>query len=67
MDQWERLAIADALEEVRFEDGEVIMRQGEAGDDFFIVLEVSMQATEAATLQYVTNVSDTAHPSYSQK
>ncbi|VDP77973.1 unnamed protein product [Echinostoma caproni] len=39
LDQWERLTVADALEPVRFEDGEVVVRQGEAGDDFFIITE----------------------------
>ncbi|KAA3677327.1 cAMP-dependent protein kinase regulator [Paragonimus westermani] len=29
LDQWERLTVADALEPVRFEDGEVVVRQGE--------------------------------------
>ncbi|KER28916.1 hypothetical protein T265_04374, partial [Opisthorchis viverrini] len=28
-----------ALEPVRFEDGEVVVRQGEPGDDFFIITE----------------------------
>lgn len=39
LDQWERLTVADALEPVRFEDGEVVVRQGEPGDDFFIITE----------------------------
>lgn len=33
----ERLAVVDALEPVEFQDGQVIIRQGEEGDDFFIV------------------------------
>lgn len=32
--------MADALEPVQFEDKEEIVRQGEPGDDFFIILEV---------------------------
>ena len=32
--------MADALEPVQFDDGQEIVRQGEAGDDFFIILEV---------------------------
>lgn len=39
MDKWERLTVADALEPVSFEDGETIVKQGEAGDDFYIVVE----------------------------
>ncbi|ESO10754.1 hypothetical protein HELRODRAFT_72321 [Helobdella robusta] len=39
LDKWERLTVADALEPVQFEDGAVIVRQGDAGDDFFIIVE----------------------------
>ncbi|XP_053381099.1 cAMP-dependent protein kinase regulatory subunit [Mercenaria mercenaria] len=46
LDKWERLTVADALEPVQFEDGQEIVRQGEPGDDFFIILEGS-----AAVLQ----------------
>lgn len=31
--------MADALEPVSFEDGETIVKQGEAGDDFYIIVE----------------------------
>lgn len=34
--------MADALEPVQFEDGEKIVVQGEPGDDFFIITEVSV-------------------------
>ncbi|KAK3778610.1 hypothetical protein RRG08_010907 [Elysia crispata] len=44
LDKWERLTVADALEPVQFEDKEEIVRQGEAGEDFFIILEVSRSA-----------------------
>lgn len=40
LDKWERLTVADALEPVQFEDGEEIVKQGEPGEDFFIILEV---------------------------
>lgn len=33
------MTVADALEPVSFEDGETIVRQGEAGDDFYIIVE----------------------------
>ncbi|KAK7112360.1 cAMP-dependent protein kinase regulatory subunit isoform X2 [Littorina saxatilis] len=39
LDKWERLTVADALEPVQFEDGQEIVKQGEPGDDFFIILE----------------------------
>ncbi|KAK2190260.1 hypothetical protein NP493_85g06017 [Ridgeia piscesae] len=41
LDKWERLTISDSLETVQFEDGQVIVRQGEAGEDFFIITEGS--------------------------
>lgn len=39
LDKWERLTVADALETVSFEDSETIVRQGEPGNDFFIIVE----------------------------
>lgn len=39
LDKWERLTVADALEPVVFEDGETIVRQGEPGEDFYIIVE----------------------------
>jgi len=39
LDKWERLTVADALETVSFDDGECIVRQGEPGDDFYIIVE----------------------------
>lgn len=41
LDKWERLTVADALEPVQFEDGQKIVVQGEPGDEFFIILEVT--------------------------
>ncbi|XP_043212646.1 cAMP-dependent protein kinase type I regulatory subunit-like [Amphibalanus amphitrite] len=39
LDKWERLTVADSLEPVSFADGETIVRQGEPGDDFYIIVE----------------------------
>lgn len=39
LDKWERLTVADALEPVSFDDGETIVQQGAAGDDFYIIVE----------------------------
>lgn len=39
LEKWERLTVADALESVSFDDGETIVRQGEPGDDFYIITE----------------------------
>ena len=47
LEKWERLTVADALEPVQFEDGEKIVVQGEPGDDFFIITEVSAALTGA--------------------
>lgn len=50
LDKWERLTVADALEPVIFDDGETIVRQGEPGEDFYIIVEgmalVLQQRTE---------------------
>ena len=47
LDPWERLTVADALEAVSFSSGDVVVRQGEGGDDFFIIVE-----GEAVVTQY---------------
>lgn len=39
LDKWERLTVADALETVSFDDNECIVRQGDPGDDFYIIVE----------------------------
>ncbi|KAK7591078.1 hypothetical protein V9T40_002691 [Parthenolecanium corni] len=49
LDKWERLTVADALEPVSFVDGETIVRQGEPGDDFYIIVDGT-----ALVLQYKT-------------
>lgn len=39
LDEWERLTVADALESAQFEEGQVVIRQGDPGEDFFIIVE----------------------------
>lgn len=39
LDKWERLTIADALEEVEFDAGHQIVTKGDNGKDFFFILE----------------------------
>lgn len=39
LDKWERMTVADSLETVTFDDGDTIVKQGEAGDDFYIIVE----------------------------
>jgi cAMP-dependent protein kinase regulator len=41
LDKWERMTVADSLTPVVFEDGQEIVRQGEPGEDFFIITEGS--------------------------
>jgi len=46
LDPWERLTVADALEGASYSDGEVVVRQGEHGDDFFIIVDGSAIVTQ---------------------
>jgi cAMP-dependent protein kinase regulator len=39
LDEYERLTIADALTSVEFSDGDTVVKQGEPGDDFYIIEE----------------------------
>jgi signal-transduction protein with cAMP-binding, CBS, and nucleotidyltransferase domain len=39
LDKWERLTVADALETVSFDESETIVKQGEPGNDFYIIVE----------------------------
>jgi hypothetical protein len=57
LEKWERLTVADALEPVQFEDGEKIVVQGEPGDDFYIITEVSpVWAADAVSPRLATLV-----------
>lgn len=47
LDKWERLTVADALEPVQFEEGAQIVRQGDPGDDFFIIIEGSASVLQS--------------------
>merc|ERR1719318_684001 len=46
LDAWERLTVADALEAAAYEDGEAVVRQGEHGDDFFIIVTGTATVTQ---------------------
>ena len=39
LDTWERVTIADSLVPVTFAPDTVVMRQGESGEEFFIIVE----------------------------
>merc|ERR1719263_1721049 len=45
MDHYERSKMADAVKERKFEAGDSIIKQGEAGDVFYILVEGSAKAT----------------------
>lgn len=40
LDEYEILTVADCLQEESFANGDIIFRQGEPGDSFYIVKEV---------------------------
>lgn len=44
LDEWERLTVADSLEPVQFEHGDIVVKQGDPGDDFFIIVEVKIKS-----------------------
>lgn len=46
LDKWERLSVADALEPANFEAGQVVVKQGEKGNEFYIVLEGNLTVTQ---------------------
>uniref|UniRef100_A0A6A7G8V8 Camp-dependent protein kinase regulatory subunit n=1 Tax=Hirondellea gigas TaxID=1518452 RepID=A0A6A7G8V8_9CRUS len=46
LDRYERAKIADALEEIEFDDKEFVIRMGDPGDTFFICVEGTCVATK---------------------
>ncbi len=46
LDRYERLKIADALTTEVFADGQVIVREGEPGDKFYLILEGQVKVTK---------------------
>jgi len=49
LDKWERLTVADALEAVNFENEQEVVKQGEPGDDFYIIVDGSACVTQYRT------------------
>jgi len=47
---WELHTVADALEPVQFDDGEEIVRQGDRGEDFFLIVEVGSSCSPISNL-----------------
>jgi len=46
LQKYERLTVADALEPASFRDGEIIIRQGDPGDAFYIIVEGEVLVTK---------------------
>ena len=46
MDTYEKSKIADSLKEMKFTCGEVIIKEGEQGDSFYMILEGEAIATK---------------------
>lgn len=51
LDHWERLTVADSLESQSFDDGEVVVTQGDSGDVFYIILEGEAIVTQKKTAE----------------
>eukprot|EP01116_Phalansterium_solitarium_P013837 TRINITY_DN31267_c0_g1_i1.p1 TRINITY_DN31267_c0_g1~~TRINITY_DN31267_c0_g1_i1.p1 ORF type:complete len:364 (-),score=98.26 TRINITY_DN31267_c0_g1_i1:245-1336(-) len=51
LNRWEKMTVADALESVAFEAGEVILREGEPGERFYIIVEGEAKAYRHADNQ----------------
>eukprot|EP01134_Creolimax_fragrantissima_P000805 CFRG0805T1 len=47
LDHWERLTVADALETCNFKAGDKIVKQGDGGDTFYIILEGEAIVTQS--------------------
>jgi hypothetical protein len=67
LEKWERYTVADALEPCSFEDGETIVKQGEPGDDFYIIVEgravvLQQRSSAAAATGGVGGIVDTEPP-----
>lgn len=49
LQKYERLTVADALESANFADGEEIVREGDLGDVFYIIVEGEAKVTQFAS------------------
>ncbi len=50
LDEWERLTIADALEEVIFQSGEEVVKQGDQGNKFYMIIQGQADVTQHVAL-----------------
>lgn len=50
LDEWERMTIADALEEVIFQAGEEVVKQGDQGNKFYMIIQGQADVTQHVSL-----------------
>ena len=53
MDHYERLKLSDALKEEKFQEGDFIIKQGEEGNVFYMLMEGECEATKGEPAQVV--------------
>jgi len=61
VDRYERMTLADALEAANFKEGEVIVKQGDEGSEFFLIMDgevIVTQTNEAGETGEVARLSD---------
>jgi len=64
LNHWERLTVADALEPESYHDGETIVRQGDRGDCFFIIVEGQTKVSQKTEQGEVVEVARLYPSSY---
>lgn len=60
LEKWERYTVADALEPCSFDDGKTIVKQGEPGDDFYIIVEGQAVVLQQRSSPATTSTSSSA-------
>lgn len=63
LDEWERLTIADALEEVIFQSGEEVVKQGDQGNKFYMIIQGQADVTQHVALDEEEKLVGTLGPS----
>jgi len=63
LDEWERLTIADALEEVIFKAGEEVVKQGDQGNKFYMIIQGQADVTQHVALDEEEKLVGTLGPS----
>jgi len=63
LDEWERLTIADALEEIIFQAGEEVVKQGDQGNKFYMIIQGQADVTQHVALDEEEKLVGTLGPS----